>query len=338
MLQARLTYLIILTLLWSSNLAYGQLGKLAIKVYTDREGLPQNSIKAIVYDRRGYLWIATGDGAAYYNGRIWQIVNMPNHTISNDVCAMIASRDGSIWFGTNGGGVIHYKDGNWKIYDQESGLSNLLVWSLLETLDADNNTSIWAGTYGGGLFRLKNGRWSVYTSQMQTIPDNGVISLLETKEDNHSVIWVGTLSGGIGRYSQGVWTRIDTTTGLPHNTVNCLSATYDGSRATIWAGTNAGLARYEHGEWKVYNTTSGLPANEVRSLLEVITPKGEKVLWAGTFGGGIACLESGIWSSLSASQGLANNFITSLQQDRSSYQTVWIGTNGNGLVRLKQDG
>ncbi len=334
--------LLLLILPWNPTLNYGQtglpMGKPAMRVYTDRDGLPQNSVKAITYDKQGYLWIATADGAAYYNGRIWQIVNMPNRTVSNDVCAMIVGRDGSIWFGSNGGGVIHYKDGNWKVYDQNSGLSNLLVWSLLETLDNDGSTSIWAGTYGGGLFRLKNGRWSVYTSQMQTIPDNGVVSLLETKENGHNVVWVGTLSGGIGRYSQGVWTRLDTSTGLPHNTINCLSATYDGSKTTIWAGTNAGLARYERGTWSVYNTKSGLPSNEVHSLLEVTTPNGEKVLWVGTFGGGIARLERGIWSTLSGSYGLADNFITSLQQDTSSHQIVWIGTNGNGIVRLKQDG
>src|SRR5882672_11240000 len=43
-------------------------GRVAFTHFTDRNGLPQNAIQAIAFDRRGYLWVGTQDGAAYYNG------------------------------------------------------------------------------------------------------------------------------------------------------------------------------------------------------------------------------------------------------------------------------
>src|SRR5438045_8276194 len=54
------------------------LGRLAFSHFTDRDGLPQNAIQAMVFDHKGYLWAGTQDGAAFYNGRAWAVVNMPN--------------------------------------------------------------------------------------------------------------------------------------------------------------------------------------------------------------------------------------------------------------------
>src|SRR5262245_2284126 len=43
----------------------------AFRTYTDRDGLPQNVVNAIAMDSRGYLWVGTQSGAAYYNGHRW---------------------------------------------------------------------------------------------------------------------------------------------------------------------------------------------------------------------------------------------------------------------------
>ncbi|MDE3246917.1 MAG: hypothetical protein KGN80_12590, partial [Acidobacteriota bacterium] len=88
-------------------------GLLPIRVYTDKDGLPQNSVEAILFDAKGYLWIATQDGAVRFNGRDWTTVPMPRPTVSTWVVAMLQARDGSMWFGTRGDGVHHLKDGRW---------------------------------------------------------------------------------------------------------------------------------------------------------------------------------------------------------------------------------
>src|SRR5688500_16581794 len=79
-------------------------GRLPVGIFDDRDGLPQNSVQALAVDRKGYFWIGTEDGAAYYNGRTWTAVDMPNHARSNYIRKIASGSDGSLWFGTYGGG------------------------------------------------------------------------------------------------------------------------------------------------------------------------------------------------------------------------------------------
>jgi hypothetical protein len=46
---------------------------------------------------------------------------MPRETASNFVYALHVSEDGSLWFGTNGGGVLRQCDGDWIVFDAASG-------------------------------------------------------------------------------------------------------------------------------------------------------------------------------------------------------------------------
>jgi hypothetical protein len=54
-------------------------GRIAFTHFTDRNGLPQNAIQAMAFDKKGYLWVGSQDGAAYYNGRVWTVVNYQSH-------------------------------------------------------------------------------------------------------------------------------------------------------------------------------------------------------------------------------------------------------------------
>src|SRR5581483_2446474 len=108
-------------------------GRPAFRIFNDNNGLPQNSINCMTFDQKGYLWIGTNDGAAYYNGHKWNIINMPNRTVSNYIHTLKPGSDGSIWFGTYGGGLVRLKNGQWTTFDTKSGLPNNTVWRLLES-------------------------------------------------------------------------------------------------------------------------------------------------------------------------------------------------------------
>lgn len=49
--------------------------------YTAKEGLPQNSIKGLVFDQHGFLWIATAGGIARFDGRQFKIIGQNDHPL-----------------------------------------------------------------------------------------------------------------------------------------------------------------------------------------------------------------------------------------------------------------
>src|SRR5437870_1655648 len=174
----------------------------AYRVFTDRDGLPQNTVRSIALDKKGYLWVGTQDGAAFYNGRKWAVVNMPNRNISNWVTALLVASDGSIFFGTNGGGLCRLKDGDWTVINTEnSGLPDDFVNCLAET---ESGAGLWIGTENG-LARLENGQWTVFNNTNSGLPNNSVMCLTKSiAKGGKDSLWIGTI-GGLARWQQGEW-------------------------------------------------------------------------------------------------------------------------------------
>ncbi|MBK6315829.1 MAG: hypothetical protein IPF53_16430 [Blastocatellia bacterium] len=92
-------------------------GRPSTRTFTNKDGLPQNAISTIVTDRNGMLWIGTKDGAASYDGRSWQILNMPPEIGQNSVTHILHASTGDTWFGIGGGGIVRRSaDGTWAIF------------------------------------------------------------------------------------------------------------------------------------------------------------------------------------------------------------------------------
>src|SRR6185503_18394796 len=272
-------------------------GRIAFTHFTDRNGLPQNAIQAMAFDKKGYLWIGSQDGAAYYNGRTWTVVNMPNRTISNFVRAILVASDDSIWFGRQEGGVSRLKDGNWTTVDETRGLPDKRVNALLETKSADGSSTIWIGT-DRGLTQLRNGELSNADSN-GPFPGERVTSLIESRNsDGSAVVWVGN-EKGLVRFSNTERKTFTVSDGLPRDHVTCLLATTDSNgQAVLWAGTRDGLIRYDIHEnrFSLIDSKSGLPPNTIVSLAETIEANGSRVLWAGTDAGGLLRHQDGTWT------------------------------------------
>ena len=316
-------------------------GRVAFSHFTDRDGLPQNAIQAMAFDRKGYLWIGTQDGAAYYNGRVWTVVNMPNRTTSNFVRSILVSSDDSLWFGRQEGGVARLKDGAWTTFDEKSVLPDKRVNALLETRAADGAQVIWAGT-DRGLAQLAGEQWTRFDAR-NGLPDDRVTSLFETKErDGTSVVWVGT-DKGLARFSKGVWRTFDRRDGLAHEHITSLLATTgEDGKSFLWTGTSDGVERYALAEnrWTTFETGAGAPTSTVVSLAQSVEPNGERVLWAGTDGGGLARFKAGEWATFGTREGLSSNSVFSLLPGAGTFgtETLWIGTDGGGLARLPSGG
>lgn len=319
-------------------------GTFVFRSFTDRDGLPQNTVTSLAFDARGYLWVGTQDGAAFYNDRTWTVVNLPTRNLSNYIYTILCAQDGALWFGTNGGGLLRLKDDQWQQYQaQEGKLPGNEIRCLLESIAPDGKQSIWVGTSNQGLAKLENNTWTCYTTKNSGLPHDRITSLFQTTDpDGKQSLWVGTV-GGLGCLKENQWTTFTTkNSGLPKDGIFCITQTLtpDGKR-TLWAGTaGGGLARLDQEQWTVYDTSnSGLPNNIVRTLLPIQEPDGSTTLWIGTYGGGIVRFARGQWQVFNhKTSGLLNDGIWTIGRSPGPLgaTTLWIGML-SGLARLKVD-
>jgi signal transduction histidine kinase/ligand-binding sensor domain-containing protein/DNA-binding NarL/FixJ family response regulator len=306
----------------------------AIKVFRDRDGLPENTVMSIDLAPNGLLWVATQDGAASFDGHVWTTFNMPQREVSNFVRVVFVDGEGTVWCGRQNGGLARLRDGIWTTYDASAGLPNGRVNAIAQTgADGpDPGRVLWVGTEGG-VARREGDRWVVVSDGL---PDRAVKALVDaTDEGGQRALYAGT-ARGLARLRGG---RFEPVEGAPQvGTSALLETRAPGEDPILWVGTQHGLARRQHGAWRTIDASSGLPANDVVALAETTSSAGASTVWAGT-DEGLARLEDGRWIRLATAGLLASPTIWSLRAEpaRGPTQTMWIGADA-GLARLRFGG
>jgi len=288
-------------------------------VWRTEDGLPQNTVPAIVQSRDGYLWAGTELGLVRFDGLRFTVFDKSNtpELKSNVVDALLEDRAGDLWIGTIGGGLTRLHAGKFHTFTTKDGLANDTIHSLLE----DNTGDLWAGTDGGGLNRLHHGRFSVYTTK-DGLADNQVFALAQ---DLDSTIWIGT-HDGLSHFSGRTFRNYRTRDGLPSPYIRALRMTAQG---VLWVGTyGGGLSRFAEGTFHSFTTRDGLTSNSITSLSQDSVGN----LWISTYGGGLTRMAGTKFSSYTSRNGLPTNDVWTIYKDRAA--NLWIGTGGGGLVRL----
>jgi ligand-binding sensor domain-containing protein/signal transduction histidine kinase/CheY-like chemotaxis protein len=287
-----------------------------------KQGLPQNTIEAIDQTGDGYLWIGTEEGLVRFDGIDFDVFNKKSipGLKSNWIRSLLVDREGDLWAGAYGGGLIHHhmNDGSFTIYSLQQGLSDEGVLAICQ----DTKDFLWVGTNNGlNRLDLKNNRFTNY-KQSSGLSHNVINALCA---DKNGGIWIGT-ENGLNHLKEGKLTQYTIQQGLIANLVRAL---YQDRAGNLWIGTSGGLSCFKQGTFSSYTTEDGLSGNVIRAIRE----DKDGNLWVGTHGGGLNRFQKGQWSVLQKKQGLSSDLVISLHEDREG--SLWIGTWGAGLNRLK---
>lgn len=288
------------------------------QVWQAREGLPQNSILAMVQTRDGYLWLGTQEGLVRFDGVRFTVFERANTDgLSNNfVRALREDRSGALWIGTNGGGVSRLKEGVFRSFGRPEGLPSDEV----NTIYDDQGGTLWVGT-GAGLARFDGTRFSTASVPID-LQRKDVRALCE---DGEGALWAGASDGSLYRLTPGGGS-VERMRPLGTGLINVL---YRDRGGALWIGTDGdGLARWNKGAVSRYAHREGLTSPKVLSIRE----DRAGCLWIGTDGGGIERFCGGRFASYSIREGLSNAFVSSLCEDREG--SLWIGTHGGGLNRF----
>ena len=247
--------------------------------------LPYGDINAICEDKEGYYWLGLNSGGirkmdpetleivAEYDK---QVLGTPNAVIVGAYCA----KDGTLWFGTWEGGLIRYRDGQWKTYmvgTPGSGLTTNNVWSITEDLWGN----IWVGLLGGGAMRIdaKSGVQRVFNETNSNLKTNWTNSINTASN--------GWILLGNAEYCSVIHPKTYQIINIPvphdETTYTISSATIQAiwdKRDLIWQAASSGLSIYDRktGKTRLLDMKSGFFGSNVTS----ITEDAQQTIWVTT--------------------------------------------------------
>ena len=163
-----------------------------IEMFGAREGLPSLDIRAFEQDETGTVWAATMAGVATFDGKRFNAVREKNAP-QESVTSLKRTRDGTMWIGTTGRGLIRHRASVFDVLTRKDGLLSDWIMSMHE----DANGSLWIGTNGEGMNRIKDGRIASIRAA-DGLWDPVVQTLLEDRAGN---FWI-TCNRGFYRVSR----------------------------------------------------------------------------------------------------------------------------------------
>lgn len=94
---------------------------------TTNEGLPDDAIRSVFKDSRGYYWIGTEAGVSKWDGETFVTYNTLDGLAGNNVWDIDEDEQGILWFACFGGGISCYNGKKFISYTAENGLPDNLI-------------------------------------------------------------------------------------------------------------------------------------------------------------------------------------------------------------------
>ena len=111
----------------------------ALTTWTEANGLPQDTIRAIAQTTDGYLWLGTDEGLARFDGYEFSVFNKTQGQLPADsIAALAATTDGALWIGTSSGLTL-YRDKQFHTFTSKDGLPD----NAITDLTVDHTGALW---------------------------------------------------------------------------------------------------------------------------------------------------------------------------------------------------
>jgi signal transduction histidine kinase/ligand-binding sensor domain-containing protein len=306
--------------------------RLALRSYTESDGLADNAISRIVRDSRGFLWFCTAQGLSRFDGYAFTTFGVDQGLPAAQVNDVLETRRGD-YFVATGGGLVRFDP-------KGAPMFSLVPWAdagqhgkAVNVLREGHDGSVWAGT-DEGLFRLDLASnpaslRSVDIGIPRTQP--GVAGIEALIEDRRGSLWVGGRAAGLfRRWPDGTFARY-TTVDVPGDSVETIFESREGH---LWIGTRVSgfftISVDDTHRPPIVGpsfTYPEIPTTMVSQLAE--TSDGR--FWIANAGALLvfsseAAVANRHFQTLSTRNGLPNSGVTALVEDIGG--GLWLGTYG----------
>ena len=247
--------------------------------------LSGSAVKAVAYGPDGDIWLGTGNGLARWNPDDMTFEDAPEIQSVDEVSvsSLHWDRNGSLWVGTLGNGLIIRESDEKEIhFSEDNGPARSIGHDNISVIFGDEKGELFVGTQGGGLWhwRPDSERFSELASEN---PEDSAF-VADIDRDSNGILWVAgnnrllVLEPGKEKLAEyrSLFPAADPLTSP------LITSVLAENSGIVWIGTSdRGLDRFNTGTGEVSNynrAIHGLPDDEIASLVK--DPSG--LLWVVT--------------------------------------------------------
>jgi ligand-binding sensor domain-containing protein/signal transduction histidine kinase len=291
-----------------------------MRLWHSADGLPSESVTAIIQTHDGFLWVGTSAGLVRFDGVKFTELQLTASSTNKliFVTALCEDSRGSLWIGTQHNGLFQLAEGKLRHYVAQDGLPDDNVTSLA----ADNHDQVWIGSKSGLNLWTGHG-FKSYTTR-DGLPDELVSGVNVARS---GTVWI-TTRAGMCRFIDRHITPYLFRTESQGRSPEYLGA-YEDRQGNLWAFGDTYLINLAEGKRFNYFRSSESASVRIWSLCEGRDGR----LWIGTSGRGLFCFENNRFQPVVFGEDRWPYDVRAICEDHEG--NLWLGTSGGGLVQLR---
>lgn len=303
--------------------------------FSVEDGLSSNSVRAIMQDKYGFMWLGTDDGLNRYDGTTIKVYNL-NPQGSNDYISSLYDTTDNIWVGTEGGVYIFdYETESFELFKVLTAQGGSIK-SNVNHIAEDRDGNLWFSTVGQGIFKYNISKH--YLEHYEFKDANGLMASVLVDSENQ--IWAVTNWGSptVSKLNkaENKFEPFPITYEAGQYDSNSLVMLEDSEHA-LWLGTwECGLQKIDRYTGKAItylHPSEGKGATHIHSLMEyaphqLLIGSDDGLLLFNT----LTCEHQLFTEDETNPYSLSNRFVYPIVKDREG--GIWVGTYYGGVNYL----
>lgn len=291
----------------------------AIQTWMTEHGMPQNSVTALLQTRAGYIWAATYNGIAQFDGERFKVFDSSNtEGLPNSrITSLFEDAAGAIWIGHDTGDLTCFSGGKFR---SEPTRGKWFVGTI-SGICADASGDLWVLNIRGEAQRLRDGLVLQPPAEMAEFPSLIPQLLLDGQQRLLMV-----RNGYVAEVTAEGIRRMEFNSPEARPYYACVTPARQGG---LWVPGDGRVRRWAGESWK--EDLGPYPWGDAFVMTMMESSGGH--LLVGTLERGLFIHSPALgWMNLNQTNGLPQDWIRCLAEDRE--HNLWIGNSG-GLVVLR---
>jgi ligand-binding sensor domain-containing protein/serine phosphatase RsbU (regulator of sigma subunit) len=282
--------------------------------FSETNGLSNNYVKDIMYDREGNYWFATyGGGVSSLITDYFIYYNLEEIGFKNNKVNSIIHFNKELWMGLENGMLKTdpFCFAAHEFYDQFQGIPKDVITGMY----LDEAGVLWVGTSQSGLYKRKKEEVRFTRHHYANSLMGNQINDIEGSDGKLYIASIGGLYVLDFKGTKEVF-HLTTERNLPHNSINFVFKDKDGS---IWIGPkSSGICKIDIANLNIEVHRIDQTPVDVADMAQ----DSEGRLWLATRGKGVLMYSEDNLKSITVQNGLSKNFCHSIAAD--SHNRLWV--------------